>query len=52
MRADVDIYPEERRSVIRGHYHLINKHDVAIPELHVYTQAASRIEVTAPAGWC
>jgi ABC-type transport system involved in multi-copper enzyme maturation permease subunit len=50
VRADVDIYPEERRSVIRGHYHLINKHDVAIPELHVYTQVASRIEVTAPAG--
>lgn len=50
VRADVDIYPEQRRSVIRGHYRLINKHDVAIPELHVYTQVASRIEVTAPAG--
>lgn len=50
VRADVDIYPEERRSVIRGHYRLVNKHDVAIPELHVYTQVNSRIEVTAPAG--
>jgi ABC-type transport system involved in multi-copper enzyme maturation permease subunit len=50
VRADVDIYPEERRSVIRGHYHLINKHDVAIPELHVYTNPASHIEVVAPAG--
>lgn len=50
VRTDVDIYPEERRSVVRGHYHLINKHDVAIPELHVYTNPTSRIEVTAPAG--
>ncbi|MFC4310705.1 ABC transporter permease/M1 family aminopeptidase [Steroidobacter flavus] len=50
VRADVDIYPEERRSVIRGHYHLINKHDVAIPELHVYTNPLARIEVVAPAG--
>ncbi|GFE89110.1 ABC transporter permease/M1 family aminopeptidase [Steroidobacter agaridevorans] len=50
VRADVDIYPEERRSVIRGHYRLINKHDVAIPELHVYTNVSSRIEVTKPAG--
>jgi ABC-type transport system involved in multi-copper enzyme maturation permease subunit len=50
VRADVDIYPEQRRSVIRGHYHLINKHDVAIPELHVYTNPVARIEVVAPAG--
>jgi ABC-2 type transport system permease protein len=50
VRTDVDIYPEERRSVVRGHYHLINKHDVAIPELHVYSYPSSRVEVTAPAG--
>lgn len=49
VRADVDIYPEERRSVIRGHYRLTNKHDVAIPELHVYTNVNSTIEVTKPA---
>jgi len=50
VRADVDIFPEERRSVIRGHYRLINKHDTAIPELHVYNYPSSSIEVTAPAG--
>ncbi len=50
VRADVDIYPDERRSVIRGHYHLVNKHDVAIPELHVYTNPSSRIAVATPAG--
>lgn len=49
VRADVDIYPEERRSVIRGHYRLVNKHDAPIPELHVYTNVGSRLEVTAPA---
>ena len=50
VRADVDIYPEQRRSVVRGHYLLANKHDVAIPELHVYSHPSSRVEVTAPAG--
>lgn len=50
VRTDVDIYPEQRRSVVRGHYRLINKHDVAIPELHVYTNVNSSIEVTQPAG--
>jgi len=49
VRADVDIYPEQRRAVIRGHYHLVNKHDVPIPELHVYTQANWRLQVTRPA---
>ena len=48
VRADVDIYPEELRSVIRGHYRLINRHDVSIPELHVYTKVNSRIQVTSP----
>lgn len=50
VRADVDIFPEERRSVVRGHYRLVNKHDVPIPELHVYTNVNSRLDVTAPAG--
>ncbi len=50
VRADVDIFPEERRSLIRGHYRLVNKHDVPIPELHVYTNVDSRLEVTVPAG--
>ncbi|HEY0681539.1 MAG TPA: M1 family aminopeptidase [Steroidobacter sp.] len=50
VRADVDIFPEERRYEIRGHYRLVNKHDAPIPELHVYTNVDSRLRVTAPAG--
>ncbi|MDY6948887.1 MAG: M1 family aminopeptidase, partial [Pseudomonadota bacterium] len=50
VRVDVDIFPEERRSLVRGHYRLVNKHDVPIPELHVYSNVNSRLEVLAPAG--
>ena len=50
VRADVDIYPEQRRYRIRGHYRVINKHEAAIPELHVYTHVDSRLRVMAPAG--
>lgn len=50
VRTDVDIFPEERRSLIRGHYRLVNKHDAPISELHVYTPVDSRLEVAAPAG--
>ena len=40
VKADVDIYPNERRLEIRGHYtltnsRLVNKHDAPISELHV-----------------
>lgn len=35
VRADVDIYPDERSVAIRGHYRLVNRHDKPIPELHV-----------------
>lgn len=50
VRTDVDIFPEQRRALIRGHYRLVNKHDVPISELHVYTHEDSSLEVTAPAG--
>lgn len=50
VRADVDIFPEQRRALIRGHYRLVNQHDAPIPELHVYTNVEWRFEVTAPAG--
>ncbi|MBL8268123.1 ABC transporter permease/M1 family aminopeptidase [Steroidobacter sp.] len=49
VRADVDIYPEQRRSFIRGHYRLVNKHDAPISELHVYTPVYAHLAVTAPA---
>lgn len=41
VRADVDIYPQERRLAIRGRYVLRNTHATPIEELHVYlsTQA-------------
>lgn len=35
VKADVDIYPNERRLEIRGHYTLVNKHTAPISELHV-----------------
>jgi ABC-2 type transport system permease protein len=35
IRADVDIHPERRRVVVRGHYRLVNPHAEPISELHV-----------------
>lgn len=35
VKADVDIYPYQRRLEIHGHYTLVNKHDTPISELHV-----------------
>ncbi len=35
VKSDVDIYPDQRRVAIRGHYHLVNKTDKPIPTLHV-----------------
>ncbi|TWH10261.1 ABC transporter permease/M1 family aminopeptidase [Pseudoxanthomonas taiwanensis] len=35
IRADVDIFPEERRLQIRGHYRLENRGDAPIRDLHV-----------------
>ncbi|GAB2536433.1 ABC transporter permease/M1 family aminopeptidase [Rhodanobacter koreensis] len=35
VKADVDIYPYQRRLEIRGHYTLVNRHDTPISELHV-----------------
>ena len=35
VKADVDIYPYQRKLEIRGHYTLVNKHATPISELHV-----------------
>ncbi|MEO8779324.1 MAG: M1 family aminopeptidase, partial [Rhodanobacter sp.] len=35
VQANVDIYPYQRRLEIRGHYTLVNKHDIPISELYV-----------------
>ena len=35
VRADVDVYPRERRAEIRGLYRLANKSGVPIPALHI-----------------
>jgi len=35
VKADVDIYPNERKLEIRGQYTLVNKHAAPISELHV-----------------
>jgi len=35
IRADVDIFPEERRVELRGRYRLENRTQAPIPELHV-----------------
>jgi ABC-type transport system involved in multi-copper enzyme maturation permease subunit len=34
-RADIDIYPAERRVDVRGHYRLVNRETVPIRDLHV-----------------
>jgi ABC-2 type transport system permease protein len=49
VRADVDIYPQERRVQIRGHYRLVNKHTAPIGELHVTMDPRAKLQVTAPA---
>ena len=35
VQADVDIHPYQRKLQIRGHYTLVNKHDIPISELYV-----------------
>lgn len=35
IRADVDIYPDIRNLVVRGHYRLVNRHAEPIEELHL-----------------
>ena len=35
IRADVDIYPEQRRIAVRGHNRIVNRHAEPISELHV-----------------
>ncbi len=49
VRADVDIYPRERRVEIRGHYRIVNKHDAPISELHVTMDPRAKLRVTQPA---
>ena len=43
LKADVDIYPDELRAVVRGHYRIENKTSAPIPEFHVNIDP--RIEV-------
>lgn len=42
MKVDVDLYPEERRAEIRGHYRLVNRHAAPIRDLHVVAQGRQR----------
>jgi hypothetical protein len=49
VKADVDIFPEQRRIVVHGHYRLVNKHDAPIQDLHVYINPNMRLRVEAPA---
>ena len=49
VRADVDIYPQERRVQIRGHYRIVNNHDAPLGELHVTMDPRARLRVTSPA---
>lgn len=51
MKVDVDLYPENLRAKIRGHYQLVNRHDVPIQDLHIFTMAGfkdSKLELTLP----
>jgi ABC-type transport system involved in multi-copper enzyme maturation permease subunit len=47
VRADVEIYPQERRAVIRGHYRLVNKHDAPIAELYVFMNPLAHLDVAS-----
>lgn len=50
VRADVDLFPDQRRALIRGHYRVENRDDVPIPELHVYTHLGAKLDLVAPSG--
>ncbi len=43
VRADVDIYPHERRVEVRGHYTLENKTDQPISDLHMRLPAEMKL---------
>lgn len=45
VRTNVDLYPEERRAVVRGHYRLVNKHAQPIDELHVVMNPEASLEI-------
>jgi ABC-2 type transport system permease protein len=45
VRADVDIYPQERRVEIRGHYRLVNDHAAPLTELHVSMLPLAELQV-------
>jgi len=48
IKADVDIYPDQRRVEIRGHYDLVNRHDTPISELHVMMDTRSKLSAVIP----
>ncbi|MCX7564078.1 M1 family aminopeptidase [Xanthomonadaceae bacterium XH05] len=51
MKVDVDLYPETLRAKIRGHYRLVNRHDVPIQDLHIFAMAGfkqSKIALELP----
>jgi ABC-2 type transport system permease protein len=43
VKADVDIYPHERRVEVRGHYRLINRSSSPISDLHVWRMEGARL---------
>lgn len=43
VKADVDIYPAQRRAEVRGHYELINRHSTPISELHVLLDPRAKL---------
>ena len=50
VRADVDIYPQQRRVEMRGHYRLVNDHDAPLTELHVMINPLADLQIdTLPA---
>ena len=47
VRADVDIYPDERRTTIHGHYRIVNQHAVSIHELQVHMNPRARLQISS-----
>jgi hypothetical protein len=47
VRADVDIYPEQRRVSIRGRYRLVNDYDAPIDELYVQMDPRAHLQIVS-----
>ncbi|HEY4367785.1 MAG TPA: M1 family aminopeptidase [Steroidobacteraceae bacterium] len=50
VKADVDIYPSQRRVEVRGHYDFVNTHAELLSEFHVLIDPRAKLTKVALAG--